>query len=174
MIRGKQEETLSRFFWRVFDRATEMMAALAGIILVFIVGAVCYTIGMRFLFTKTTIWIMQTTEYALVWIVFLGTTWLLREKGHITTDIIYTHLNERSKACFDLVMWVIGGLVCAVMVLFGILHVRECVQGGVTDVRAVTVPKSTVFIILPIGSLFLTLQFFRMAWGRLGAIRRGR
>ena len=33
-----------------------------------------------------------------------------------------------------------------------------------TDVRAVTVPKSAVFIIIPIGSLLLTIQFFRIAW----------
>jgi hypothetical protein len=31
------------------------MASLAGVILIFITAAVCYTIGMRYLFTKTTI-----------------------------------------------------------------------------------------------------------------------
>jgi TRAP-type C4-dicarboxylate transport system permease small subunit len=164
---------MKKVFWRVFDKVIEIMAGLAGVILVFIVAAVCYTIGMRFLFTKTTIWIMQTTEYALLWIVFLGTTWLLRDKGHITTDIIYTHLNRKTKNYFDCVMWSIGGLTCAAMVLFGILHVGECVAGGITDVRAVTVPKTAVFIVIPIGSTLLTLQFFRMAWSRLIDIRRG-
>ncbi len=84
-------------FWKFFDKLTDVMAALAGAILLFICAAVCYTIGLRFLFTKTTIWIIPITEYALLWIVFLGTTWLLREKGHITTDILYTHLNEKTK-----------------------------------------------------------------------------
>ncbi len=158
-------------FWAVFDRVTDFMALLAGVILVFIVAAVCYTIGMRFLLTKTTIWIMQTTEYALLWIVFLGTTWLLREKGHITTDLIYTHLSEKGKGYLDIVMYIIGGLSCAVMLLFGILHVRECIAGGVTDVRAVTVPKTVIFIVIPIGSLLLVLQFFRMAWGRAVEMR---
>jgi TRAP-type C4-dicarboxylate transport system permease small subunit len=88
---------LKKGFWRLFDKLLNVMAGLAGTILVFITAAVCYTIGMRFLFTKTTIWIMQTTEYALLWIVFLATTWLLRERGHITTDVIYTHLNEKTK-----------------------------------------------------------------------------
>jgi TRAP-type C4-dicarboxylate transport system permease small subunit len=100
-------------FWTLFDRVIDLLALLAGVILVFITAAVCYTIGMRYLFTKTTIWIMQTTEYALLWIVFLGTTWLLREKGHITTDIIYTHLNEKNKRYLDCIMFIIGGLACA-------------------------------------------------------------
>jgi TRAP-type C4-dicarboxylate transport system permease small subunit len=154
-------------FWKFFDKLSDMMAGLAGVILVFITAAVCYTIGMRYLFTKTTIWIMQTTEYALLWIVFLATTWLLREKGHITTDLIYTHLNEKTKRYLDCTMFVIGGLVCAFMVFFGTDYVRECIVKGVTDVRAVTLPKWIIFIIIPVGSIFLTLQFFRMAWGRL-------
>src|SRR3989304_3883831 len=103
-------------FWTVFDRLIDVMAALAGVILVFITAAVCYTIGMRFLFRQTTIWIIPMTEYALLWIVFLGTTWLLREKGHITTDIIYTHLNDKTKQYLDYIMFIIGGLVFAVVV----------------------------------------------------------
>jgi len=161
-------------FWRFYDKLLDIMAGLAGVILVFITAAVCYTIGMRYLFMKTTIWIMQTTEYALLWIVFLATTWLLRERGHITTDLIYTHLNKNAKRYLDCIMFVIGGLACTIMVYFGIDYMRECIIKGVNDVRAVTVPKWTIFIIIPIGSIFLTIQFFRMAWSRLIDIRGGR
>ena len=163
-----------KFFWLLFDKLLNGMAVLAGVILVFIVGAVCYTIGMRYFFRQTTIWIMQTTEYALLWIVFLATTWLLREGGHITTDSIYAHLNEKTKAYLDATMFFIGGLACAVMLYFGITYMYECITCNVTDVRAVTVPKSAVFVIIPIGSLLLTIQFLRMAWNRLSAAREGR
>jgi TRAP-type C4-dicarboxylate transport system permease small subunit len=158
-------------FWIFFDRLIDGMAALAGVILVFITAAVCYTIGMRYLFTKTTIWIIPFTEYALLWIVFLGTTWLLKDKGHITTDILYTHLDEKAKGRLDCVMFFIGGLACAVMVFFGMGYVGECILKGVTDVRAVTVPKWIIFIIIPFGSILLTIQFFRMAWNRFVRMR---
>jgi len=158
-------------FWIFFDKIIDWMALLAGVILVFITAAVCYTIGMRYLFTKTTIWIMQTTEYALLWIVFLATTWLLREGGHITTDLIYTHLNTKTKHILDCIMFVIGDLACAVMVYFGVDYTYECILKGVTDVRAVTVPKWTIFIIIPIGSILLTIQFFRMAWSKFVHMR---
>ena len=161
-------------FWKFFDRLTDVMAALAGAILIFITAAVCYTIGMRYLFTKTTIWLMQTTEYALLWIVFLATTYLLREKGHITTDVIYTHLNEKTKRYLDCIMFVIGGVACAVMVYFGVDYTRECILKGITDVRAVTVPKWVIFIIIPAGSILLTIQFFRMAWSKFVDMRRGK
>jgi TRAP-type C4-dicarboxylate transport system permease small subunit len=163
-----------KLFWRLFDKLTDIMAALAGVVLVFITAAVCYTIFMRFLFKQTTIWIIPITEYALLWIVFLGTTWLLREKGHITTDIIYTHLNEKTKHNLDGLMFIIGGLTCTAMVFLGVIHVCQCIAGGVTDVRAITVPKTAVFIIIPIGSILLTVQFFRMAWSKFIDIRMGK
>ncbi len=161
-------------FWALFDKLVDIMAALAGAILIFITLAVCYTIGMRFFFTKTTIWIMPAAEYALLWIVFLATTWLLRENGHICTDIIHAHLRTKTRGCLDCAMFVMAGIACAVMLLLGSLHVFECIARGVTDVRAVTVPRWVVFIIIPVGSGFLTAQFIRMAWSRWSDIRTGR
>ena len=117
---------------------------------------------------------MPMTEYALLWIVFLGTTWLLREKGHITTDVIYVHLNEKTKHYLDLIMSIIGGLACAMLFYFGVVHMCDCIIHGVTDVRAITIPKSAIFVIIPIGSILLTTQFLRMAWSRFIDIRKGK
>ncbi len=161
-------------FWKGFDRLLNLMAGAAGVILVFICAAVCYTIGMRFLFKQTTIWIMQTTEYALLWIVFLGTTWLLREGGHITTDIIHSHLGDKGKRYMDCIMFVISGIACALMVYFGVVHLCDCIVNNVTDVRAVTIPKSSVFFIIPVGFTLLTIQFLRMAWHKWAEIGGGR
>jgi len=161
-------------FWKFFDWLSDAMAALAGILLVLISAAMCYTIFMRFVFRQTTIWIIPMSEYALLWIVFLGTTWLLREGGHITTDVIYIHLSEKAKRYLNLIMSVVGGVACALLLYLGIAHACDCIVHGVTDVRAMTVPKSAVFIIIPIGSLFLTVQFFRIAWNNLAEIRTGR
>ena len=161
-------------FWRVFDRLSNLMAAMAGVLLVFISAAMCYTIFMRFVFRETTIWIVPVSEYALLWIVFLGTTWLLREGGHITTDVIYVHLNHKTKHYLDFVMSAIGGISCLILFYLGVIHMCDCILHGVTDVRSITVPKSAIFIIIPIGSILLTIQFFRNAWGRLTDIRAGR
>jgi C4-dicarboxylate transporter DctQ subunit len=161
-------------FWRGFDRLLNMMAATAGVILVFICVAVCYTIGMRFFFTKTTIWLIQTTEYALLWIVFLATTWLLKEGGHITTDIIYGGLNEKTRRYFDLVLFICSAIACAICFYYATNYMYKAIINHVNDVRGVTVPKAAIFVIIPVGFLMLTVQFLRMARDRLVAIQAGR
>lgn len=160
-------------FWQVFDKVLDVMAGLAGIILVFICAAVCYTIGMRFFFTRTTIWVMQTTEYALLWIVFLSTTWLLREKGHIAVDIVYGPLSEKSKRYLDIVMFTLAAAACIVCLCYSSAYTWKAMVNHVTDVRAVTVPKAAVFSIVPVGFFLLSIQFLRMLRDRL-VLKEGR
>jgi TRAP-type C4-dicarboxylate transport system permease small subunit len=60
----------------------------------------------------------------------------------------------------------LAGAACAVIFLYSAAYVVECVGRNVNDVRAVTVPKAVLFIIIPVGSFFLTLQFLRTVWQR--------
>jgi TRAP-type C4-dicarboxylate transport system permease small subunit len=160
-------------FWRAFDLALDGMAGCAGVILAFITLAICYEVMMRYFFKSPSVWIAQTTEYALLWIVFLGTTWLLREKGHVAVDILHARLPERGRTLLDVAMLSLGALACAVIFVFAVFYCHECVSRGVTDVRGVTVPKAAVFIIIPVGCFFLVIQFCRMVWEKIGRIRRG-
>jgi len=158
-------------FWRFFDRLLDVAAFLAGVTMTFITVAVCYEVMMRYFFMSPSIWVVQTCEYALLWIVFLGTAWLLRERGHVAVDIIYSRLEDESKSFLNIVTFSLAGIACSVVVLFGALYTCESVVHGITDVRAVTVPKYAVYIIIPIGSLLLSIQFFRMVWNELSKIK---
>ena len=160
--------------WKVFDRLLDVMADLSGAILAFICAAVCYTICMRFFFQMTTIWIMQTTEYALLWIVFLSTAWLLRDKGHIATDLVYEHLGEKAKRWLDGITYSLGGLASLVLLYYSTAYTYDSIINHVTDVRAVTVPKWSIYIIIPIGTFLLIVQFVRMAWESFSQARGGK
>jgi TRAP-type C4-dicarboxylate transport system permease small subunit len=158
-------------FWTWFDKAINGMAVLAGGVLVFISAAVCYSVVMRYFFRSPSIWVVQTTEYGLLWMVFLATAWLLKEKGHVGVDIVYSLLGDRLKVRFDLVMYTLGGIACSVIFFFSLAYTLECITRGVNDVRAVTVPKWLVFVIIPVGTLFLCVQFFRTVWARYRVLK---
>ena len=117
-------------FWKFFDKLSDIMAALAGVLLVLISAAMCYTIFMRFVFRQTTIWIIPMSEYALLWIVFLGTTWLLRE-GRAYYDRHDIHSSdEKAKRYLNLIMSVVGGLTCAFWLYFGFVHVATALYAA--------------------------------------------
>jgi C4-dicarboxylate transporter DctQ subunit len=161
-----------RRVWIVFDKMIEFMAALAGLIMVFITIAVCRDVVMRYFFANPSIWVVQTCEYALLWMVFLATTWLLREGGHVSVDILLARLKGKPKSLLSIIMYSIGGLACLLLTIFATQYTYESIVEHITDVRAVTVPKYAVFIIIPIGSAFLVIQFFRMVWSELHTTRK--
>ena len=161
-----------RRFWNVFDKLVEWMAALAAVIMVFITGAVCYNVVMRYFFSRPPIWVVQTCEYALLWMVFLATTWLLREGGHVSVDILSARLKGKAESILSVIMCSMGGLACLILAIFAIHYTYSSIVEHITDVRAITVPKYAVFIIIPIGSIFLVLQFFRMVWDVLHTTKR--
>lgn len=161
-----------RIFWQGFDKVVDWMLYLSGAIIAFVTIAVCYSVVMRYFFKQPPIWVVQTCEYSLLWLVFLGTTWLLREKGHVAVDIIYSRLDKKKRAWVNCFTFFGAMLVCLIAGIIGFDYTLECIQKNVMDVRAVRVPKYIVFLIIPVGMSFLSLQLFRMWWSEFGKLRR--
>ena len=56
-----------------FDRVLDWMAALASILLLSITLIVTYSAILRYLHLTPPIWVLQYTEYGLLWITFMET-----------------------------------------------------------------------------------------------------
>jgi hypothetical protein len=53
------------------------MAVLGGLLLLFITFSIAYSIVTRKLDLPTPVWVVQFDEYALLWVLFLATAWIL-------------------------------------------------------------------------------------------------
>lgn len=148
--------------YSLLDRVLNLLFYSSALLIVFLVVCVCYTVFMRYFMKSPPLWTVQATEYALLWIVFLATSYVLREKGHISIDIVYSRFTGRKKKVSDILIYAICSFFMSLVTIFSLAYLFECISSGVTDVRTYTVPKSIVFSVVPLGSFFLTLQFFRM------------
>jgi C4-dicarboxylate transporter DctQ subunit len=149
-----------------FDRVLDWMAALASILLLAITLIVTYSAILRYLHLTPPIWVLQYTEYGLLWITFLGAAWLQRLDGHIRIDSVITHLPRRIRARLETFNLVLGCLVTLTVFCFALIHCFELFHRGIMEVKATNVPKYVVFCIIPFGSLVLFLQFVRDVWNR--------
>lgn len=146
------------------DYVVKLGAIAAGLLLVFVTVSIGYTIFARGVGLSSPLWTVQFNEYALLWITFLGTAWVLGQNRHVAIDLATRGLNPRTKAIFDILHSVVGFGLCAVIFWFGLLTVWSMFQRGVTDVGTVDVPKYLVLAAIPLGFLLLTLQFIRRAF----------
>ena len=146
---------------KLFDRIIGALAFIAGVLLLLITFFVCYAVITRYLGFKPPVWVLQFTEYALLWITFLGAAWLLKKDGHIRIDTLVSKLNPGNFRKVGIVDDFLGFIVSAVIFWFGTLHTIDCYQRNIMDVKGVIVPKFALFLIIPLGGLTLAIQFGR-------------
>ena len=148
---------------RWFDRVLSGLSYVAGTILVVMGASVLIEIIMRYLFNRPTRWVVEFSEYMLLYMAFLAGAWVLRSDGHVKVDMLVEVLPPRVQAVlYRTTAWV-GALVCGLFFWFSASFTWETFGTGEVLFRAVHVPKWTVLVVIPVGLLLLTLQFIRRA-----------
>ena len=154
---------------RILDKIMEIFAFLAGLILAFILLSVCLEVFMRYFLNRPLQWVVELTEYALLYITFLGAAWLLKRGGHINVDIFLSLLSSRTRAGLKIFSSLIGIIVSFCLVWSGFAVSWEHFQDGIYNITLLEFPKAPLLAIIPIGSLILLAQFIRRAYGSLAA-----
>jgi C4-dicarboxylate transporter DctQ subunit len=149
----------------VFDRVIDIMFyAASGLSLVIFVS-VCAELFMRNLFNRPLMWTVETAEYAMLFITFLGAAWLLREEGHVKIDILVVVLKSRSQSLLNSITYLFFGvIVCAVLVYYGTWSTWLHYQKGSYTFTALELLKWPFLAIIPLGSFFVLIQFIRSAY----------
>jgi C4-dicarboxylate transporter DctQ subunit len=145
----------------ILDRVLNVLAALAILLLVFITLIITYTIGARYLALPVPVWVVQFSEYALLWITFLGAAWLLRKDLHVRIDLLMGLLSPRGQRIMRILHNGMGTIVSAVIAWYASGLVWDFFQRGVMDIRAIDMPRFAVLVVIPFGFMLLLLEFVR-------------
>lgn len=150
-----------------FDVLLDWMAFLAGILLLAITLMVTYAVILRYMNIRPPIWVVQYTEYGLLWITFLGAAWLQRLNGHIRIDTIIINLPEKIQGKLEILNHLLGCLITFTLFGFALFHTIDLFQRGILEVNTINVPKYIIFSVIPFGSLVLFVQFVRDTWTKI-------
>ncbi len=85
---------------------------------VIIVAALAICVGlevvMRYFFGAPTRWVIEFSEYSLLWLAFLAGAWILRAEGHVRVEMLTETLSPRWQRRAHFVTSWLGAGVCAV------------------------------------------------------------
>ncbi len=158
---------LARKLSIIFDRTIEVMAILAGILLIFMMLSISVAVVSRYLLARPISWIIESSEYILVYITFLVAAWVLRGEGHVKMDIVLNRLNRRAKSLINIITSAIGIGVCFILTWFGARVTWQFFQSGYFTPGVLEYPKFTLIAIIAVGSFLLLIQFVRRTYGYL-------
>ncbi len=146
---------------RILDRIEDAMSVGAVLLLVAITVAVCVEVFMRYVLNDPLVWVVEMSEYALLYICFLGAAWALREGNHVRVDIFLNAFSTRWRQRFGVVTSLLGLIVASILMIWGALAVWEKYVTGAYNPTVVEFPTWIVLLCIPLGSLVLVLRFLR-------------
>ena len=138
-------------------------AWLAGLLLAFALITVCIDVVLRYFFNRPTGWVLQFSEYILLYIPFLAAAFVLREEGHIRIDILLNRFNLKNQLLLNLVTSILGCLVLLVITYYGTFVSIDFYRRGVPTLKYVKIPEYLVIMVIPVGCFLFAVQFIRRA-----------
>jgi len=148
---------------RVFDSVTDAMARVCDLILMFLMLSVCADVVLRYFFNRPQAWIVEISEYLLLYITFLGAAWVLSKEGHVIVDIVITRVSPKIRAFVYLVIF-----------YFGSIETLDLFKRGVPNPSVLEFPKAPLVAVIPFGSFFFAVQFIRRTFGFVKSLKESR
>lgn len=121
----------------------------------------CIDVIFRYFLNRPIHWMLEITEYIMLYIPFLGAAYVLKEDGHIRVDILVNHLNEKARRVLNIITSFVGGMVMLTYTWFGGQVTWEYFKRGVPALESLKTPMFLILMVIPIGGFFFTVQFFR-------------
>ena len=143
--------------------ACENVGALgATLLFVAITLAICAEVLLRYGFNSPIAWVVEISEYALLWITFLGASWVLRQGGHVRVDIVLQHLSARALRVCGLFSSGLAAVTVLVLFVYGVDATWTAYLRGAFKPTGTDVPTWMIIIVIPLGALLLFFRFARM------------
>jgi TRAP-type C4-dicarboxylate transport system permease small subunit len=149
------------------------MAWLAGLLIAAMMVVITVDVVVRNLGYQSSAHFFTFTEYALLIVPCLGAPWLVREKGHVYVEILFTYLNAGQRALLRYAIGVLCIAVCLVLAWYGADVTLRDYLGNEKDVRSLDMPRWMVVGFVPLSFFMMAIEFLRFLVRRenfLGAL----
>lgn len=149
-----------------FDRLLDF-GKIIGMAMIFLSFAgICWHVFMRYLFQMPINWFIDVSTLFMFYLTFLGSAWLLREKGHVSLDFLRHAIGLKKYLRVEKGINILCGIACLVIVYYGIMETILSIKLETIVDMPLGPPKWTVLFMIPAGFLLLAIEFFRQVLNR--------
>lgn len=155
----------------LFDKILLFLFWLAGGLLMFATVGTCIDVILRYSLNRPIHWMLEITEYIMLYIPFLCAAIVLKEEGHIRVDLLISRFSRKNKTWVNLITSLVGGIVMLIYAGFGAQATLDAFKRGVPSLESLKIPVFLILMIIPIGSFLFTIQFLRQTVRYYGELK---
>lgn len=148
---------MSRHLMRIINVITDLAVWIGGIFSVIMTLIVVYAVLARYLFKRPIGWSEEIAVYLMIWVVFLGAAYTLKENAHIGVDILISRLSAFPKKGLLIFHYLTGIVLMSILFLKGIDMAAFTLQMNSHSI-AIDFPLVVPHLAVPAGAALLILQ----------------
>lgn len=145
--------------YRIINTLSNIAGYLSALAIVIATLAITEGVLVRYIFRTPTIWQVELAVYMLMCATFLGSPWVLKEKGHINIQLITSRFSKRTNAVLNLSTSLIAFGFCVLVAWKGWIMWYEAYEGGWVSESLWSVPLVYPYLTIPVGMSLTALQF---------------
>ncbi len=150
---------------RIVDRVCDVLAVIAGVLLVAIMFAIVFQASARTLGYSGSSHVFTFSEYGLLYIPMAASPWLVRLKGHVFIEMFTAALPAAAAPVFSRIVSVLCILICLFLVWYTGEATLKAYRFGDADMRSIDMPKWLLLGAMPICFGLMAVQFSRFVFG---------
>lgn len=150
-------------FMRGVSQLNLWLAWVSAAVLVGATALVFMEILSRLIFDTSLIWVVEISEYALLYMTLLGAPYLLEKHRHVAIDLVTDALPMRLRQALAVAMCSLGAIVCLCYTWYGAVVTLDQFQFGTHETTVLAPPSFLVTGVFPLGMLLLSIQFVAQA-----------
>lgn len=158
-----------RIIWKILDNLEEYIASslLIGVSVLIFVQVV-----LRYVFSYSIYWSSEASIYLIIWFIFIGSSIAIREKAHVTVDVVVEILPPVFKKLMAIIAYLVSIGFCIMMLKAGVDMVMHVGSRGITT-AAMGVPMSWAYLAVPVGFSLMLIRFSQALFTELKGFARG-
>lgn len=149
--------------FRIIEWIEYALLFIAGVSLVLMLAAVFYGILARAIFGSGVLWTNDFASYLMVYVVFMSAPWVLKEKGHVTIDLLVARFGDKAYKASIIFISIISIIACLLYFMFSFKITYGYFLNGTVMLENVPWPKFLLYLPITVGSLFLIVRFGLMS-----------
>lgn len=148
---------------KMFDWFESVLSYCTGLMYIVVMLIMSYDVLMRYLLNSPTNWASDVSGYILLYSLFLGAGWLLREDGHVKIDFVVDRLSVRVRRILNFQIYIVVSVSWLLVIWLALGLAWDAYSKGITLWRNIVVPKHILYWPVVFGSFLLFIESARKA-----------
>lgn len=144
-----------------YDRFLDWLGELPGYIVVAIAFGITLDVILRNIGVGGIEWMIETVEYGLYILTFIGAAPVLRLGRHVSIDIVLDLVSPGKRRLLTMIANLLSFFICATLLYFSYRVTRLAFEEGSQIVKTYTIPEGALLAVMPPVALLLCIETMR-------------